>query len=220
MVDRLFSQLLLNKLNSIKRPTGFEIPHWVGSFIENFDEIKKEFEDYRLKCNSGDIIDEISNEQKELNRDKKWRAILLYGYFFFNHKQLSYFPKTLKIIKKHQSKINLVMFSTTESGKHIQSHKGNNHGVLRIQIGIDISDPENCVLRVENTFIKIKEKELFIFDDTFEHELINKSEFGRTVLIIDYYKPLPFFYHILNKIEIRRIARSEYVKGVIRKLNK
>ena len=55
------------------------------------------------------------------------------------------------------------MFSTLESGKEIKPHKGNNHGVLRIQLGIDIPEPDKCGLKVEEkTFFIEKVEELSI----------------------------------------------------------
>ncbi len=219
MVDKFFFKLLHKKLKKSSSPIGFETPFWVQSFLENFEIIQREFENYKLNCNSGDLIDGISNDQRELNLDKKWRAIFLYGYNFFNKRQKDFFPKTFEIIEKHRNKINLVMFSTTEPGKHIPPHKGNNYGVLRLQIGVDIAEPNMCTLRVDNKQIHLYEKEIIIFDDTFEHELKNESNSNRTVLIIDYYKPLPIFYHILNILNNRKISKSKYVKDVIKKLN-
>ena len=64
MVDKLFSKLLSDKINSLRKPTGFKTPSWLLSFIDNFDNIKVEFENYKRNCNSGELIDEISNEQK------------------------------------------------------------------------------------------------------------------------------------------------------------
>lgn len=215
----LFENLLAKKIKDLRSPYGYTLPEWCKEFETSIGEIQLEWRQYIQKFQSyGLPIDDLSDEQKLLNKDKKWKSVFLFGYSHFNDKELINFPKTAELIRKHRDKITLVMFSTTEAGKHIPAHNGNNHGVLRVQLGIDISDPQGCVLRVENKKIRLKEKEIFIFDDTFEHELINDSQSNRTVLIIDYYKPLPFFYHFLNKNKIAGIAKSDYVQSVINKI--
>lgn len=215
-----FEKLLLEKLQSKSKPHGYELTQWQHEFVENIGVIQDEFKNYVSNYkSSGILIDELSEEQTELNTDKKWKTIFLFGYSYYNTNLRESFPKTFDLIKKWEHNLTLVMFSTTEPGAHIPAHKGNNKGVLRMQIGVDIQYPELCDLRVENKLFNVHEKEAIIFDDTYEHELFNRSKSIRTVLIIDFYKPLPFFYRILNKIKINEIARSKYVQSVLDQLN-
>jgi ornithine lipid ester-linked acyl 2-hydroxylase len=214
-----FEKLLLEKLQRKSKPHGYELTQWQHEFVENIEAIQDEFKNYVSNFkSSGILIDELSKEQTELNTEKKWKTIPLFGYSYYNKKLFENFPGTFDLIKKWENNITLVMFSTTEPGAHIPAHKGNNKGVLRMQIGVDIQCPELCDLRVESRVFNVKEKEAIIFDDTYEHELNNRSNFIRTVLIIDFYKPLPFFYRILNKIKNKEIARSDYVQSVLNQL--
>lgn len=215
----VLENLLTRKIKGLRRPYDHPVQEWCKEFEVHIDEIQSEWKQYVKKFQSyGLPIDDLSKEQRSLNEDKKWKSLFLFGYSHFNEKELIHFPRTAELIWKHKHRVTLAMFSTTEAGKHIPAHTGNNSGVLRVQIGVDISDPEGCVLRVEDKKIQLKEKEIFIFDDTFEHELINDSQSNRTVLIIDYYKPLPFFYHVLNKKKISGIAKSDYVHSVVNKI--
>lgn len=86
-------------------------------------------------------------------------------------------------------------------------------------MGIDVEYPEQCFLRVEDKKYYLKEMEFFVFDDTFEHELFNNSSSHRTVLIIDFFKPLPWFYDRINRKEIKKAQKSDYIQSVIKKLN-
>jgi len=217
---RFLDQLLSKKLSKLRKPYGFNMPVWCGPFLKEIESIQEEWKQYKKTRGEGVFIDELSKDQELLNEDKKWKALFLYGYSFLNEKDLIHFPETAKLIQNNLDEITLVMLSTTESGKHIPAHTGNKYGVLRLQIGIDIADPEKCSLRVEDKTVHLKEKEIFIFDDTFEHELENNSNSNRTVLIIDYYKPLPFWYRVLNKRKIAEIAKSDYVQSVINKITK
>lgn len=216
---KLLLNCLKNKNNKIRKPYGYSAPSFLNDFLMNLEQIKREFTDYKLMNNSaGCAIDELSSAQEELNNDKKWESLILFGYGYSNEKLKKDFPLLFQHINKHDDVINLVMFSTTKSGKVIPPHKGNNHGVLRLQIGIDIKETEKCFLRVEDHKVFLKEKEIFIFDDTFEHQLINGSDYDRTVLIIDYLKPLPTLYSFMNRIYIRKIKRSNYVQNTLHKI--
>lgn len=218
-MNTFLKKILLSKINKIRTPYGMKIPYWVNDFLDEVLLIQQEWEQYLKNIGAGKQFDELSKEQKELNEDKKWEVVILYGFSFYNTKDLVYFPTLERLIKKHKGKLTLVMFSTTQAGKIIPQHHGNNHGVDRIQIGIDIKKPDDCFLQVKDKKFFLKEKEIIIFDDTFEHSLVNNSEYHRTVLIIDFYKKLPLFYHFINKKINLEIGKSEYAQSVLKKLN-
>ncbi|MGZ4970958.1 MAG: aspartyl/asparaginyl beta-hydroxylase domain-containing protein, partial [Methylobacter sp.] len=57
----------------------------------------------------------------------------------------------------------------------------------RAHLGLDV--PEGCEMRVENNLLHWRNGEVFIFEDSFEHEVWNRSDKPRTVLIIDFWHP-------------------------------
>lgn len=190
-------------------------------FQANVSEIREEWMNF--VCNAKkhhQPIDDVSDEQKHLNLDKKWKAYFLYGYEFYNDLNKIYFPVTLSLIKKWEKEITIVMFSTLEPGKHIQPHKGRNFGVIRTQLGIDIKVPDETGLRVNGEVFILKEMELLTFDDTLEHEAWNYSLSDRTVLIIDTKKKLPLIYSIINYFFQRKIGKSDYILNTIDKIKK
>ena len=153
-----------------------------------------------------------------MNEDKKWKAFFIFIYGDYNPESLNYFPKTIELTEKWKDEVKLVFFSNLEPGKHIPAHNGNNHGVIRSQLGVDIQQPESTALRVEDKTIHLKNKELFIFDDTFEHEAWNKGQQTRTVLIIDSCKKFPHFYNLMNKWLLNKMKKTDYVQSVLAKL--
>ncbi len=161
-------------------------------------------------------IDDISLDQVSLNQDKKWKALFLFAYNQSNDSVLLEFPTLNKLLSKHPE-IQLMFFSTLESGKHIPPHEGRNIAVHRLQLGIDIQHPESTELKVENVRVQLKEGELFVFDDTFEHEAKNDGPTDRTVLIIDYEKSYPVPFSILQKKYLSRIANSSYIQDAVKR---
>lgn len=217
----VFKFLLSRKNNKIRKPYGYDLSGAIQDFHQNAENIILEWKNYESQ-NSNSIlpIDEISVLQKELNLDKKWKAYFLFAGREYNVVAKTHFPITTQLIQKWKKDLNLVFFSNLEPGKHLQAHHGNNHGVIRTQIGIDIKDSEKTGLRVEDKVVQLKNKEIFTFDDTFEHEAWNNSEYNRVVLIIDTYKEFPTLYDLINKCEVKKINKTKHVRSAIEKMNK
>jgi len=217
----LLKKILDRKILHLRKPFGHAFPDCISDIYLYIDEIINEWNNFKqIKLTAGIPIDDISGEQRILNDDKKWKAVFIYGFDYYTNIGLECFPITTKIVKKWENDITLVFFSTLEPEKHIPPHVGNNHGVVRTQIGIDIPDYSNTGLRIADKTVQLKNKELFIFDDTFEHEAWNFGQLPRTVLIIDSIKKLPFLYGILNKISLRKMKKSIYVQNALTKIKK
>lgn len=215
----LFETLLERRNKESRRSFGHDCPKAVQEFYDDRDVIIQEWKRFKqLTASVGVPIDELSDDQKHLNQDKKWNALFIMAYGHFTSEAETYFPKTTSLAKKWQHEIPLVFFSTLEPEKHIPPHTGNNHGVLRSQIGIDIAQPEKTGLRVEGKTFTLKNSELLTFDDTFIHEAWNNGEMNRTVLILDSIKPFPHIYNIINRWKLGRMKKTPYVQTVIDRL--
>ncbi len=219
-MSSFLKKILLEKVKRNQMPFGMDMPSFLDDFNVNFSLIQNEWYNYIKIASFGSQFDEISADQVGLNEDKKWNVLPIYGYYHFNTNVKDDFPTLFELIKKHKSEINLVLFSTTLPQKAIPAHHGNNVGVNRVQIGIDIKEPNESYLRVVDRKVHLREKEMFIFDDTYEHELVNNSNSVRTVLIIDTFKKLPWLYNLINVRLNKKISKSDYVQSVLTKINK
>ncbi len=213
----ILRKILLTQNKKIRKPYGYLPSEAIRNVCENIDVIIDEWEKYS-KVKYTCPIDDISIDQKELNQDKKWKAAFLFVYGEFNSDAEIHFPQTMKIIKNWSKEIKLVFFSKLEAHKHIPAHHGNNFGVIRNQIGINILFPEKTGLRVADKTVQLKKKELFIFDDTFEHEAWNNSETDRVVLIIDTCKKFSYLYNVINKFLLKKLKKTNYIQSVIKKI--
>jgi aspartyl/asparaginyl beta-hydroxylase (cupin superfamily) len=213
---KLFEPLLEARNKKRSKPFGYDCPKVVQEFYDNREVIAQEWDHFKqLTSSIGVPIDELSVDQKSLNQDKKWNALFIAVYGHFTTETEAYFPKTTLLAKKWQHEVPLIFFSTLEPQKHIPPHTGNNPGVLRSQIGIDIAQPEKTGLRVAGKTFKLKNRELLTFDDTFIHEAWNDGEMNRTVLILDSLKPFPHIYNLINRWKIGKMKKTPYVQSVI-----
>lgn len=80
-----------------------------------------------------------------------------------------------------------VKFSVMQAGTHVWPHCGPTNCRLRSHLGLVV--PQGTFIRVAEETRSWKEGELFIFDDSFEHEVWHNGTTTRLVLIIDVWHP-------------------------------
>ena len=85
------------------------------------------------------------------------------------------------------------MFSVMKPGTIVYPHRGPYRGSLRVHLGLECpSIEEGCYIKIDDIKYGWKDGELLIFDDTYTHEVQNKSKKERTVLFMDINRPLLF----------------------------
>ncbi|AGG90554.1 aspartyl/asparaginyl beta-hydroxylase domain-containing protein [Rhodanobacter denitrificans] len=79
------------------------------------------------------------------------------------------------------------LFSVLRPGTHILPHRGVTN--TRLVTHLPLIVPSDCALRVGGQIHSWREGSCVTFDDTFEHEAWNRSQFTRVVLILDSWNP-------------------------------
>ena len=102
-------------------------------------------------------------------------------------------PKTSSLLKGMKS-VKSAYFSILAPGKHIPPHKGPYKGIIRYQLALKVPKSGECKLLVDNTPYFWKEGEGVLFDDTYTHEVINKSTEYRIALLLDVKRKIPGFF--------------------------
>lgn len=108
------------------------------------------------------------------------------------HDFQQFVPKTVELLKKLPNNCfdypwGDALFSRQAGGSHLVAHCSIDAFRLRCHLGIDV--PEGCEIRVKDQYTQWKNGEVFIFEDSFEHEVWNRSNQPRTVLILDFWHP-------------------------------
>jgi aspartyl/asparaginyl beta-hydroxylase (cupin superfamily) len=81
----------------------------------------------------------------------------------------------------------LAYFSVLSPDVHIAAHCGPTNSRIRIHLGLLV--PDGAVMRVGNETRPWREGGCIVFDDSWEHEVFNRSEFLRAVLLFDVWHP-------------------------------
>ncbi len=86
-----------------------------------------------------------------------------------------------------------VKFSVMQAGTHVHPHTGPTNCRLRAHLGLDIPEgsEEKTSLRVADKFLTWSNGEIFVFDDSFDHEVWHENDLGksRVILIFDLWHP-------------------------------
>jgi beta-hydroxylase len=130
-------------------------------------------------------------------------------------------PKTVALLKR-MPQVSLAMFSILDAGKRIPRHFGFFRGVFRYHLGLMIPDTSKggeCYIICGGERYDWKEGEGVLFDDTYMHEVWNKTDQRRVVLFLDVLRDnsLPRWLARLNRHMYRKLATSKRVQKAARK---
>jgi len=129
------------------------------------------------------------------NYGGQWSAFYFYNQGRKNEENCMKCPFTTRVIENlpdvmADSAIGYVYFSVVAPGTHITPHCGPINTKLRCHLSLIVPrDADKCQMRVGDTAFPWKAGQCIVFDDSFEHEVWNKSDQERVVLLVDVWHP-------------------------------
>lgn len=97
------------------------------------------------------------------------------------------FPKTMRIIHNCDQEFTSIKFSAIQPATHIRPHTGPTNERLRIHL--TLIHKGGAKIRVHDEWHTWVEGKAIIFDDSWEHEVLNEGTERRVVLIFDIWHP-------------------------------
>jgi aspartyl/asparaginyl beta-hydroxylase (cupin superfamily) len=133
------------------------------------------------------------NQWRELNHSLRWSTLALWRAGEPVHENLERCPATARVLGAvDMASIGGLcpnaMFSALAPKTHIPPHNGETNARLVAHLPLIV--PEKCTFRVGFEERPWRVGEVFVFDDTLEHEARNDSDELRVVLIFDVWNPL------------------------------
>jgi ornithine lipid ester-linked acyl 2-hydroxylase len=191
--------------------------NWIKELETNYNLIRAEYLAVIDRHLAYDIND-ISQEQKKVVDNSKWKFFPLYIYGVPINENIALCPETNRLLKIIPD-FTTAFFSILSPGTEIKEHRGAFKGYLRYHLGIDIPrDYQKAGIRIlEKTYHWQMGKSL-VFDDTFLHEAWNKSNEVRTVLYVDFIRPMPAPGRWISWQLTHLISVSPYVKNALNNL--
>lgn len=185
---------------------------FLSEFTQNWDVIRDEARNVLKFRDAIPGFQEISPDQYRLATEQNWKTFVLFGFGQRLEKNTLLTPKTAELLEKVPN-LQTAMFSILAPGYHIPAHKGVTKGILRCHLGLIVpKDREKCRIRVDDVITPWKEGEIFVFDDTFEHEVWNDTDEERVILLFDFDRPMKLGGRLLNSTFINLMKFSAYYK--------
>ena len=136
---------------------------------------------------------EIMEHQRTLYEfDRKvWGMLPLRGYGYDYPSNQARIPTLEAFLQRHQQVVSATV-SLFPPGKVLRPHKGPFKGVLRLHLPLYVEDlgegRTSCELMVDGTMYYLQEGDAFLWDDTFLHSAVNRSDQPRVVLLFDVFR--------------------------------
>ena len=145
-----------------------------------------------------DIDDDLLFASGRYHRDKRWNVFMLYCYGekpAFNRARC---PLTAELLASVPY-LCQGFFSILDPGKSIPRHTSPSRYYLRYHLGlrVPVENPPYIVLTDQK--YTWREGESVLFDDSWEHEIVNHASEPRAVLIVDVLRPMPWPAHLLGR---------------------
>ncbi len=172
---------------------------FLKSFTDNWPAILAEARDILKHRDAIPSFQEISPDQTRIAKGTNWRTFILFGFGSKLEKNCRQAPMTARLIEAVPN-IQTAWFSILSPGYHIPPHRGVTKGILRAHLGLIIpKDAERCRIRVGDTITVWRPGEIFVFDDTYEHEVWNDTDEERVILLFDFDRPMKFWGRLVNR---------------------
>lgn len=159
---------------------------WFVRFLEqNFETIKEEVLSVMKSGGGG-----FSPVEEPLVGRGKWDEVIFYEDGIKMEHPCRKFPKTTALMEQIPEAVNstgVIMLSWIHPGTHIIPHCGATNARLRVHMGIQA--PTGASMRIGTTEVLWEEGKCIVFDDSFEHEVWNRSGEPRLILLFDIYHP-------------------------------
>jgi aspartate beta-hydroxylase/beta-hydroxylase len=113
-----------------------------------------------------------------------------------------------------------VFFSILDPGKSIPAHRGPYLRYLRYHLALRVPKNNPPKMRVKDEFYLWEEGKSIVFDDSLEHEVYNKSDETRVVLIVDFLRPMNLPAHALNVAIFKLAPFSEEAREALSQIER
>ena len=185
---------------------------WVPQLENSYQDVRKELDSLLEHPEDIPTFHQLSPDQKRISKGDNWKTFAFYVYGERVDDNCAICPKTAAVLDSLPG-MRTAMFSILAPHYHIPPHKGPTRAVIRAHLALKVpSEWEKVWIRVDDQIMNWKTGEVMLFDDTYEHEVRNDTDETRAVLFIDIDRPMDTLGSLFNRIVVRLIQASTYVK--------
>ena len=189
-------------------------------FLQRWQVLRQEALDVARNLQQVPRFHELMAEQAEIsaNDGKDWRVFLLKAYGVEIAHNMAACPQLAGLIRANPDVLSATL-SFLAPHKHIPNHRGPFRGILRFYMGLDVpvdaSGKVQTVLAVDDVEHHIGTSQSILWDDTYPHEVWNRSEQPRIALLLDVKRPgMPWGLEVLSAFLVKIVGWTVRVRKI------
>jgi ornithine lipid ester-linked acyl 2-hydroxylase len=191
---------------------------FLKSIEQNWHDVEREVREILKFKDDIPVFQDVSPDQMRIARGTNWRTFILYGFGTKLDKNCRQAPITASLLAKVPN-IQSAWFSILGPNYHIPPHRGVTKGILRAHLGLIIPrDSKNCYMRVDDNIKVWEQGKIFVFDDTYVHEVYNNTDDDRVILLLDFDRPMTFIGRFINSAFLNLMKLTAYYQEPKRNL--
>ena len=193
---------------------------FVAELEANWQEIRAELEVILKDRERIPFLDKISPDQARISHSQKWRAFFLWGMGEELKGNTARCPKTAALLRQVPG-LRSAWFSILAPNYKIKPHRGITKGVLRSHLGLIVPKRwQKCRMIVGGESVRWREGKCFVFDDSMLHQVWNKTNEERAILLFDFDRPMRWPASALNRLAMAMLKRTAYYRDARKNLKK
>ncbi|WP_027052372.1 aspartyl/asparaginyl beta-hydroxylase domain-containing protein [Mesorhizobium erdmanii] len=173
-----------------------------------------------LRLGKAPRFHDIMPEQAEIsaNDGLDWRMFVLKAYDVTVPENLARMPVLSRLLAECPE-VKSAAVSFLAPRKHIPAHRGPFRGIMRFHLGLVIPrQPDGrpaTIMMINYQERRIADGEGMLWDDTYQHEVMNNSDEARIALLLDVWRPgMPWDMEILSRLIVRGVQSGMRRRGV------
>jgi aspartate beta-hydroxylase len=180
----------------IATPPTLEAEHYFPNakrFTERWTDIRDEALAVAGMLNKVPRFHDVMPAQADIsaNDGRDWRVFIMKAYGVTLEKNLRRVP-TVAAILDEAPEVMSATLSFLAPGKHIPEHRGPFRAILRFHLMLsmpcDASGIPACVMNIDGVPYRLGDGESLLWDDTYRHEVWNRSDRVRIALLLDVWR--------------------------------
>jgi aspartate beta-hydroxylase/beta-hydroxylase len=206
-----------------KRPVFFDIDQTYPSLRvldRSYPAIREELQGLLQEKSSIPRYHDLDRMQTYIsgtvNADKDWKVFYLYAMGEKPGANRERCPRTAAALDQVPGLFQ-AFFSILDGGKSVPAHRGPYRGYIRYHLGLVVPSENPPSIRVKDQVYTWKEGESVLFDDSWDHEVMNTCASDRVVLIVDVRRPMPLALAAVNRF-VESAMRLVYGRQILKKL--
>jgi beta-hydroxylase len=190
---------------------------WIAELERRWPEIKTELDSLLAHQDGIPPLAEISPDHRRIAPPGKWKSFFLHGYGYRHEANIRRCPRTAEAVAGVPG-LNSAFFSILAPGASIPDHRGPTKGIITCHLTLQTPSFDDCRLLIGGREVGWTEGEFLILDDSYRHEVSNKSDVIKVVLLIQVRRPSRWPGRLLIAMFLWGIRRSRFVQEARRNL--